>query len=313
MFHVHGHGHGHSHDHQHDARGGSAASRVANRRRLLLTLVLAATYMVAEFVGGWLTNSLALLADAGHMLSDVAALALSWFAIWIAERPADNRRTYGYYRAEILAALANASTLIAISLLIFYEAYRRMSEPPEVQGGLMMGIAAGGLVVNVLSLFILSGGRKENLNLHGAWLHVATDALGSIGAIVAGLLIWQFGWNWADPLTSVLIGLLVIHSSWRLLGESVSVLMESVPQGLDVDEVRRAMLGITDVIAVHDLHVWTITSGMPSLSAHVVTAKPELHSELLARVRHVLHDRFGIDHLTIQIEPEGFEEQGACC
>ncbi len=309
MFHVHGHDHSHSH-----AGAGHAHShgRTANRRRLLLTLLLAAGYMVAEFVGGWWTNSLALLADAGHMLSDVAALALSWFAIWIAERPADSRRTYGYYRAEILAALVNAATLIAISLVIFYEAYRRIGQPPEVQGGLMMAIAAGGLLVNIVCLLILSGGSGENLNVRGAWLHVATDALGSVGAIVAGLLIWWQGWNWVDPLTSVLIGLLVIHSSWRLLGESVSVLMESAPRGIDVDEVREAIRAVADVVSVHDLHIWTITSGMPALSAHVVVADPQMQFSVLREVRSLLHERFGIDHVTLQVEPESFEECAGC-
>lgn len=307
------HGHSDSSHSGHDHSGHAHShGRGANRQRLLITLVLAAGYMVAEFVGGWLTNSLALLADAGHMLSDVAALALSWFAIWIAERPADSRRTYGYYRAEILAALVNAATLIAISLVIFYEAFRRISEPPEVQGGLMMAIAFGGLVVNIVCLLILSGGRGENLNVHGAWLHVATDALGSVGAIVAGVLIWAFGWDWADPLTSVLIGLLVIHSSWRLLAESVSVLMESAPRGTDVDEVRSALIEIEGVTAVHDLHVWTITSGMPALSVHVVTTDDEPHAALLRRVRAVLHDRFGIDHMTVQIEPDDLEEHTRC-
>jgi len=279
---------------------------------LLLALVLAAGYMIAEFVGGWLTNSLALLADAGHMLSDVAALALSWFAVWIAQRPSDSRRTYGYYRAEILAALANAATLIAISLIIFYEAFRRVSEPPEVEGALMMGIAAGGLVVNIVSLLILGGGSHENLNIRGAWLHVATDALGSVGAIAAGLFIWLFGWNWVDPVTSVLIGVLVIHSSWRLLRESVSVLMESAPRGIDVDAVRQALLSADGVSAVHDLHVWTITSGMPALSVHVVTVNPASDPRLLQRLRDLLHDRFGVDHVTIQIEPQDFADCGDC-
>jgi cobalt-zinc-cadmium efflux system protein len=308
MFHMHGHDHSHGEAGHHHG----ASVRAGNRRRLLLTLILAAGYMVAEFVGGWLTNSLALLADAGHMLSDVAALALSWFAVWIAERPSDSRRTYGYYRAEILAALVNGATLIAISLMIFYEAFRRFGHPPEVQGGMMMAIAIGGLVVNVASLFILGGGGHENLNVRGAWLHVATDALGSVGAIVAGVFIWLLGWNWVDPVASLLIGLLVIHSSWRLLRESVSVLMESAPRGIDVDEVRGALLDAEGVRAVHDLHIWTITSGMPALSVHVVTDEPAGSMQLLGRLRALLHERFEIDHVTIQIEPEDFAERGAC-
>ena len=296
MAHAHAQGHAH---------GGAYSG---NRRRLIITLALAGSYMIAEAVGGWFTNSLALLADAGHMLSDVAALALSLFAIWIAQRPPSPRRTYGYYRAEILAALVNGATLVAISIYIFVEAYHRVRQPPKVQGLAMMGIAIGGLAVNLLGLWVLGGGKESSLNVRGAWLHVLTDALGSVGAIVASVLIWAFGWNWADPVTSALIGLLVIVSSWRLLAESVSVLMESAPRRIDVDEVRDAMAGVVGVKAVHDLHVWTIASGMESLSAHVVTDRLDQNGHLLRQLRTTLHDRFGIDHVTIQVEPEGFEE-----
>lgn len=291
--------------HDHDHGGGK---RTGNRRRLTLTLVLAVGYMIAEVIGGLLTNSLALLADAGHMLSDVAALAMSVFAIWIAERPPTSQRTYGYYRAEILAALANGATLVAISLFIFVEAYHRLWQPTEIQGAAMLAVAVGGLAVNVIGLWLLHGGRNESLNVHGAWLHVLTDALGSVGAILAAGAIWAFEWKWADPVASILIGLLVIYSSWRLLAESVSVLMESAPKGMDVDAVYRTMKETPGVLAVHDLHVWTITSGLDCLSAHVVAAEGQSHPELLKALRESLHDKFGIDHLTIQIEPEGFEE-----
>jgi len=278
----------------------------ANRRRLTLALLLAAAYLVAEIVGGLLSGSLALLADAGHMFSDVAALALSLFALWIADRPPTPRRTYGYYRAEILAALMNGAALVAVSLFIFIEAWRRLHNPPQVIGSLMMAVAIGGLAVNVLMLWILSRGRGESLNVHGAWLHVLSDALGSVGAIAAGALVWLFGWNWIDPAVSVLVGLLVIFSSWRLLAESLSVLMESAPRGIDVDEVYRTMKSTPGILAVHDLHVWTITTGMDALSAHVVAADHQPASTLLAELRRALHDQFGIDHLTIQIEPEDF-------
>ncbi len=291
------------HHHDHDPRGAS------NRKRLAITLILAAGYMVAEIVGGWWTNSLALLADAGHMFSDVASLALSFFAVWIADRPSPAHRTYGYYRAEILAALANGVLLVTVSVYILIEAYHRIWAPPEVLGGGMLGIAVGGLVVNLVGLWILHAGRNENLNIRGAWLHVLTDTLGSVCAIVSGGLIWAFGWEWADPVASALIGVLVVYSSWRLLAEAVSVLMESAPRGVDVDEVFAAMAETAGVINVHDLHVWTITSGMDSLSAHVVAADGESHGALLKRLRGMLHDRFGIDHLTIQIEPEGFVER----
>jgi len=283
----------------------------ANKRRLALTLLLSGGYMVAEVIGGLLTNSLALLADAGHMFSDVAALGLSLFAIWIAERPPTPKRTYGYYRAEILAALVNGATLIAVSMYIFVEAYHRLWKPPKVQGGLMLGIASGGLAVNLLGLWILSGGRGESLNVRGAWLHILTDALGSIGAILAAALIWAFGWYWADPGASVLIGLLVVYSSGRLLAEAVSILMESVPRGIDVDEIHSVMRAVPGVLAVHDLHVWSITTGMVSLSAHVVAEDSQQQWALLNRLRTAIHDRFGIDHVTIQIEPPDFEERTA--
>jgi len=272
-----------------------------HRRRLTLALVLAGVYMLAEVAGGLLSNSLALLADAGHMLTDVAALGLSLFAIWAAQRPATPKRTYGYHRMEILAALANGATLVAMAVLIFAEAYRRWSNPPDVKGGLMLAVACGGLAVNLASLWILHGGREESINVRGAWLHVVTDTLGSVQAIAAGALISGFGWKWADPLASVLIGLLVVVSSWGLLKESVGVLMEGVPQHLQLDEVAEVMAAVPGVTAVHDLHVWTITSGFVALSAHVVVA-PECPEDVLWRVRSAIHDRFGIDHSTIQVE-----------
>ncbi|MBN1588507.1 MAG: cation transporter [Pirellulales bacterium] len=281
-----------------------------NRRRLTLMLVLAGGYMVAEILGGLLTNSLALLADAGHMFSDVAALGLSLFALWISERPPTSQRTFGYYRSEILAALINGAALIAVSVYIFVEAYGRLHHPPEVMGAAMMWIAVGGLAVNVLGLWILRAGYHENLNVRGAWLHVMTDALGSVGAIVAGGLIWSLGWNWVDPAISALIGLLVIYSAWRLVMESATVLMEGAPRGIDVDEIRETILTTPGVLGVHDLHVWTITSGLDSLSAHVVADEDtESRSDLLRRLRQAIHERFGIDHLTIQIEPADFDER----
>ena len=297
-----GHHHGHGHSHDHGGRG-------ANRRRLAWTLAIISGYMVAEVVGGLLSGSLALLADAGHMLSDAAALALALFALWIATRPATSTRTYGYYRTEILAALANGATLVAIAIYIFVEAYHRLGEPPEVQGGLMMGVALGGLGVNLIGLWILHGGRDESLNMRGAWLHLIADAMGSVGALIAGALIWMWGLNWADPVASVLIGLLVLASSWSLLKESVAVLMEGAPAHIDVDEVRNAIRSVDGVEAVHDLHVWTITSGMVALSAHVVTG-PNPPQALLGAVRKAVHDQFGIDHTTIQIEPEDFGDCG---
>ncbi len=295
---------GHSH-------GESGVGRRGHRRRLAIVLALVSAYLVAEVVGGLLTNSLALLADAGHMLSDAAALALSLFAIWIAERPATPARTYGYYRTEILAALVNGATLIAIVIYIFIEAFQRFRAPPEVMGGLMMTIAAGGLVVNLSGLWILNAGRDESLNMWGAWLHVLTDALGSVGAILGGALIYFFGWSWADPAVSVLIGLLVLYSSWGLLRESVAVLMEGTPGQIDVDAVRDAIASVPAVRGVHDLHVWSITSGLVALSAHVSVEPAGYTQQTLQAIRDELDRRFKIDHATIQLEAHGHGEPKA--
>lgn len=305
MSHGHHHGHGHGgHGHGH----GHAGS--ANARRLALVLGLVVVYMLAEVAGAILTNSLALLADAGHMLSDAGALGLSLFALWIARKPPTPGHTYGFYRTEILAALINGATLVAISGYVFLEAFRRLGTPAEVQGGWMMAVATGGLGINLLGLWILQAGRHDNLNMRGAWLHVLTDALGSVGAMTAGGLIWAFGWAWADPVASVLIGILVLYSAWGLLRETVAVLMEGAPGHIDVDHVRDAIAGADGVLSAHDLHVWTITSGMVALSAHVVAREPERPGELLRRLQTLLDARFGIDHVTIQIEPEDF---GDCC
>lgn len=283
--------------------------RRSQKRQLQNALYLAAGYLLAEVIGGLWTNSLALLADAGHMLSDVAALGLSWFALWIAERPAGPQQTYGYYRTEILAALANGAALVAVALFVFAEAVRRLRHPPEVLGAPMMAIAAGGLLVNVASAWLLAPSRHQNLNVRGAWLHVVMDALGSLGALAAGAGVWLAGWYWVDPAVSLLIGTLIIYSSWRLLKESVFVLMESAPRAIDVDQVRITILQSPGVLDVHDLHVWTITSGMDSLSAHVVVADGQAPETVLRRLRNALRQRFGIAHVTLQLEPEGFEDQ----
>lgn len=303
-----GAGHAHFGDHSHE----HAHAHAANVRRLTWTLVLVVAYMIAEVVGGILSNSLALLADAGHMFSDAASLGLAIFAMWMARRPADATRTWGYHRAEILAALANAVTLVVVSLYIFYEAFQRFRSPAEVQGGLMMGVAVGGLVVNLIGLWLLHGGKSDNLNVRGAWLHVMGDMLGSVGAIVAGILIWAFGWEWADPVASVIIALLVLWSSWNLLKATLAVLMEAAPAHINVDEVRRAIGEIAGVSGVHDLHVWTITSGLIALSAHVDVQSLDGYTPLMVEIRRVLKDEFGIEHCTIQVEPADFEHAQQC-
>jgi cobalt-zinc-cadmium efflux system protein len=295
--------------HEHAAHG----DRSGHQRRLTLTLALAATYMVAEVVGGLWTGSLALLADAGHMLSDVVALTLSVMALRLAQRPATPQQTYGHYRTEILAAVAHGLLLVGVAVYVFGEAFERMGSPNEILGGPMLAIAAGGLAVNLVGLSILHAGSKDNLNVRGAWLHVLSDALGSAGAIVAGALIWGFGWVWADPAASILIGVLVVRSAWTLLREATAVLMEWAPSHIDVAEVERSMAKLPGVLAVHDLHVWTISSGLVALSGHVVAADGRDKGTLLKEVLGLLHDRFHISHSTIQIESEDFDEPGGVC
>lgn len=265
--------------------------------------------MFAEAVGGWLTNSLALLADAGHMLTDVAALCLTLGAIWFAARPATEKKTYGYYRIEILAALLNGVALLLISLWVIYEAYERWHTPPEVKGFDMMLVAIGGLIVNLISAWLLHSDHKHDLNMRGAWLHVMGDALGSVTAIIAGILIVAFNWNWADAVCSVLISLIIIAGSWNLMRDSINILLEGTPRHIDITSVEQAILETKGVDGVHDLHVWTITSGMEALSAHVRHDTKTAQHELLKSLRKRLHDEFGIDHLTIQMETPEFEDE----
>ncbi|HEX8844089.1 MAG TPA: cation diffusion facilitator family transporter [Pyrinomonadaceae bacterium] len=291
---------GHSHSHGRATR---------SRRRLTIVLVLTAVYMLAEAAGGWITGSLALLADAGHMLTDVAALALALIAVWFGARPATSSKTFGYYRLEILAALINGVALILISLLIFYEAYQRWAAPPQVRGGLMMLIAVGGLIVNLVCAWLLHGDHKDDLNVRGAWLHIIGDALGSVGAIIAGALMSLYGWYTADPLFSCLIGLLIIWSSWHLIRESTNVLLEGTPAHINLAAVEDAILQTEGVQDVHDLHIWTITSGREALSAHVIHLESISQAELLKELRAKLQERFGVDHLTIQMETPDFEDE----
>lgn len=299
----------HAAEHVHPTTRPSPRGR--DTRGLTVTLVLVTAYMIAEIVGGILANSLALLADAGHMLGDAGALGLALFAIWFARRPATAKHTYGFYRTEILAALANGATMIAIAISIIVEACDRFRAPPEVRAGMMIAVASGGLVVNLIGLWMLrDDGRETSLNVRGAWLHVLTDTLGSVQAIVAGALVWAFGWAWVDPLASVLIALLVVFSAWELLRGSTAVLMESAPGHIDVDEVRDAILATPGVGAVDDLHVWTITSGLEALSAHVLVCDDRPPRVLLNDIRGMLRTRFRIDHVTIQVETESCDESG---
>jgi cobalt-zinc-cadmium efflux system protein len=291
----------------------AASASEGQQRRLTLALALAASYMLAEVAGGLWTGSLALLADAGHMLSDVFALSLSVFAFRLARRPATPQQTYGHHRTEILAALVHGLLLVGVSVYILREAFERIEAPREILGGPMLAIATGGLLVNLTALWILSEGRHHNLNVRGAWLHVMSDALGSVAAIAAGGLIWTFGWSWADPVASLVIAALIVYSAWTLLGEVVGVLMEWAPSHIDVPEVERSIAALPGVLAVHDLHIWTISSGRISLSGHVVSEEEHDHVKLLQKVTDLLHQRFDISHATIQIETPDFDEPGGVC
>lgn len=287
--------------------------RLHTRQRVAVALVLVVGYMIAEAVGGLLANSLALLADAGHMLSDAAALGLTLFALWVAQRPPTARHSFGYYRAEILAALVNGAALFVIAAVIFVEAYHRFGALPEIRSGFMLAVALGGLLTNVVCLWLLHPGRSENLNVHGAWLHVVADALGSIAAIAAALLIWVFDWTWADLTASILIAIAVLYSAWGIVKQAVAVLMEATPRHLDIDRIRSAMMSVAGVVAIHDLHVWTIGSGMDCLAAHAVVEEGCPYHSVLSDLRRTLSQQFGIDHVTLQLEPAGFEEIAAVC
>jgi cobalt-zinc-cadmium efflux system protein len=265
--------------------------------------------MFAEAVGGWLTNSLALIADAGHMLTDVAALTLTLFAIWFASRPATSKKTYGYYRLEILAAFVNGIALVLLSLWIIYEGVQRWQDPPEIAGTALTIIAIGGLIVNIIAAYLLHSDHKHDLNMRGAFLHVVGDLLGSVAAIIAGVLIWSMGWVWADALGSIVISAIIIFSAWRLILESVNVLLEGTPRHINLAAVESTILETAGVGGVHDLHVWTISSGIDALSAHISHDDSVGHSELLGIIRNKLHDRFGIDHRTIQMETLDLEAE----
>jgi len=292
-------GHPHVHGHRHSSESG---------KRLAVVLLLTAGYMIAEALGGWWTGSLALLADAGHMFTDVAALALALAAVWFGSRPATPSKTFGYYRLEIIAALVNGVALVVMSLLIFYGAYERWLTPRVVRSTPMAFIAAGGLCINLICVWILHGRDEVDLNIRAAWLHVMGDALGSVAAIAAAIVMTFFGWYAADALFSVVIGLLIIWSSALLIRESTNVLLEGTPAHINLAAVEDAILDTIGVNDVHDLHVWTITSGREALSAHVIHAHTVSQPDLLRELRTKLHERFGVDHLTIQMETPDFED-----
>jgi cobalt-zinc-cadmium efflux system protein len=285
----------HAHDH----------GRVESRRALALALALTASYTVVEIVGGVLAGSLALLADAVHMLSDNIALAVALGAAWLASKPATSERTYGLKRAEVLAALANGVMLVALAIWIFVEATMRLRDPGDVLGGWMLAIALVGMAVNVGAGLILSRARHHSLNVEAAFRHVFADLLGSIGVAIAAVVILATGWVEADPLVSILIGVLVLASAWSILRDSTEILLESTPRGIDADALGRRLASAPGVVEVHDLHVWTITSGFPALSAHILVRPGEDCHGRRRELEQLLHDEFGIEHTTLQVDHAG--------
>lgn len=301
--HAHDHGHPHAHGHAHDH------AHTTSTRRLALALGVTGLLLVAELVGGLLSNSVALIADAGHMLTDAGALGLSLFVAWFSRRPATSKRTYGYLRWEILAAFLNGATLLLLSAWILVESFGRLRAPEPVGGALMLGIAIAGLVANGISAWLLHGHHEQSLNLRGAYLHVLSDLLGSVAVILAAVAVQWFGWAWADPAASIAVTLLIVRGAWRLVREAVDVLLEHAPAHIDADALRAAMLDVRGVGAVHDLHVWTLTSGVVAMSAHAIAPSVQEHPRVLADL-HAAAARFGILHTTIQLEGEPL---AACC
>ena len=283
-------------------------ARHTETQRLKWALIISAVYFFAELIAGFATNSLALLSDAGHMLSDIGALGLSLFAFRVAKRPATHHSTYGYHRVEILAALFNGLTLWLIVGVIFTSAYYRLANPPAVESLGMIVVAVLGLLVNIAAAAILHSGDHHNLNMRGAFLHVMSDAVGSVGAIAAGAIMLTTGWYLADPLISVFIGALILYSSWSLIKDSLSVLMQSVPKGIRLDEVRETIEAVAGVSKVHDLHVWAVTSDIYTLSAHAVVENGGDFHQVLNGIEQTLKERFNIEHTTIQLETESREE-----
>ena len=274
-----------------------------NERALWMSLGLTGAFMIAEVVTGILSNSLALISDAAHMFTDTAALAISLVAIRVGKRPADKKRTFGYYRFEILAAAFNAILLFGVALYILFEAWQRFSNPPAIESTAMLIVATLGLVINLISMRLLAGGKDQSLNIKGAYLEVWSDMLGSAGVIVGAIVIKMTGWTWVDSLVAVGIGLWVLPRTWQLLRVSLNILLEGVPEGVGMQEIEAAVRNVAGVASVHDLHVWALTSNKLSLTAHVVTTLPaEQIFDLLATIRALLAEKFDVSHTTVQIE-----------
>lgn len=285
----------------------TAAKR--NKRQLTIVFAFTSLYLIVEVAGGLITGSLALLADAAHMLTDVGGLGLALFAIRFAERPATPERTYGFYRVEILAAVTNAVVLVGISGYILYEAYGRFLAPPAVDSLGMLGVACVGLVVNIAGMRLLRTGSNESLNLKGAYFEVLSDMLSSLGVIAAGLIMWTTGWYYADPIFSAGIGLFILPRTWTLLREAVGVLLEGTPSTINLASLRTAIAAVPGVASVHDLHVWSLTSGLNAISAHAVLADGASFEGVLRAIQSRVTSEFEISHVTIQVEPAGHEER----
>lgn len=285
------------------------SSALKHRRRLFIALGLTTSYMLVEAITGFLTNSLVLVADAGHMLTDVAGLSLALVAIWFAQRPPTPTKTFGYYRAEILAALLNAMLLFAVSAYIFFEAYNRFRDPPSVTSVPLLIVASIGLGINLVSASLLMGGAGESVNVRGAFLEVVSDILGSVGAIAAGVIILTTGWKYADPLFAAGVGLFILPRTWNLLRLALDVLLEGTPPHIELQKVQAEMLAQQGVESVHDLHLWTVTSGLLALSGHVQVRESVDRDALLVSLRSALESRFDIDHVTIQVEDERLTSQ----
>jgi cobalt-zinc-cadmium efflux system protein len=296
----------HAHDHY------SSAS--ANQRRLLIALATTGLMTMVELVGGLLSNSLALQGDAGHMFTDTLALGLSVVALSLARRPASQTRTYGFHRAEVLAALANGTILVLICGYIFYEAYQRFVDPPEVRGSLMLAVAAVGLLANLVGILILRSAGRDNLNVRGAFLHMWGDTISSVGVIVGGVIILATDWTMVDPIISIFIGLLILRGAVKLVLESSDILLEAVPKHLDVTQISNALREIEGVRDVHDVHLWTITSGIYALSCHLVIEDRMVSgsSQIVETVNQALSQKFGIGHSTLQLECEECENSPVC-
>ncbi|MDX6653710.1 MAG: cobalt-zinc-cadmium efflux system protein [Solirubrobacterales bacterium] len=301
--HGHDHGGGHGHSHGFGAHA-LEARREDSRRRLVVALGINVVMLVAEAVGGVITGSLAVLADAGHLLSDVGSIVLALIAARLAARPATGQRTFGYQRSEVLAALVNGLTLVAVSVFIGIEAIGRFSDPPSVAGGGVLALGVFGLLGNALATWYLARGERDDINLEGVIRHSFADALGSLGVIVAGAIVLAGGSDIVDPIVGLLISVLVLLSSWRLLKEPFDVLMEAAPADLDVDNMGAAICRVDGVRSVHDLHVWTVTAGFPALAAHVVVARGSDRDQIRQRLEMELGESFGIEHTTLQMEEE---------